>query len=64
MNPPKYTAIDYINFLIATQKGYSCTEAAKIKPEMTSQPAYDAINRLYTVSNSVQKTYEEKHKPG
>lgn len=27
MNPPKYSAIDYINFLIGTQKADSCSEA-------------------------------------
>jgi hypothetical protein len=46
MNPPKYTAIDYINFLIGTQKAYSCTEAARVQPENSKRPAHDAINRL------------------
>jgi putative transposase len=46
MNPPKYTAIDYINFLIATQKGYSCSEAARVQPARVDPPAHDAITRL------------------
>lgn len=46
MNLPKYTAIDYINFLIGTQRAYSCTEAARVQPENSEQPAHDAINRL------------------
>ena len=46
MNPPKYTAIDYINFLMATQKAYSCSEAARVQPEQPEPPAHDAINRL------------------
>ncbi len=45
MNPPKYTAIEYINFLIATQKAYSCTEAERVQPT-TGAAAHDAINRL------------------
>jgi hypothetical protein len=46
MNPPKYTAIDYINFLMATQKGYSCSEAARVQPDRADPPAHDAITRL------------------
>lgn len=46
MNPPKYQAIDYINFLMATQKAYSCSEAEKVQPEGENKPAHDAINRL------------------
>lgn len=45
MNPPKYQAIDYINFLIATQKAYSCVEAARVQP-LASVPAHDAVTRL------------------
>lgn len=45
MNPPKYTAIEYINFLIATQKAYSCTQAERVQPT-TGSAAHDAINRL------------------
>jgi hypothetical protein len=46
MNPPKYTAIEYINFLIATQKAYSCTEAERVQQTTESAAAHDAINRL------------------
>lgn len=46
MNPPKYTAIEYINFLIATQKAYSCSEAERVQPTTGSASAHDAINRL------------------
>ena len=46
MNPPKYQAIDYINFLIASQKAYSCCEAERVQPASESPPAHDAINRL------------------
>ena len=46
MNPPKYQAIDYINFLIASQKAYSCCEAERVHPGSERSPAHDAINRL------------------
>lgn len=46
MNPPKYTATEYINFLIATQKAYSCSEAGRVQPEQPEPPAHDAITRL------------------
>lgn len=46
MNPPKYSAIEYIHFLIATQKAYSCTEAERVQPITETAAAHDAINRL------------------
>lgn len=46
MNPPKYTATEYINFLIATQKAYSCSEAERVQPEQPEPPSHDAITRL------------------
>ena len=46
MNPPKYNEYDYINFLIATQKAYSGTEAERVQPESANPPAHDAITRL------------------
>ena len=46
MNPPKVTDEDYINFLIATPKVYSATEAARVQPEKPVMPAHDAFTRL------------------
>jgi len=46
MNPPKVTDEDYLNFLIATPKGYSATEAARVQPEKPMRPAQDAFTRL------------------
>jgi hypothetical protein len=46
MNPPKCDEFDYIQFLIATQKAYSCTEAARVQPEGDQRPAHDAVTRL------------------
>ena len=46
MNPHKCDEYDYINFLIATPKAYSCTEAARVQPEQENPPAHDALTRL------------------
>ena len=46
MNPAKYTGIEYINFLIATQKVYSCSEAERVQTQTDSSASHDAINRL------------------
>ena len=48
MNPPKCDDFDYIHFLIAAQKAYTCTEAARSQPDAGSQeaPAHDAFTRL------------------
>ena len=46
MNPPRCTELDYINFLIAAQKAFTCTEAARCQPDKPSTPAHDAFTRL------------------
>ncbi len=46
MNPPKVTAEDYINFLIATPRTCSGVEAARTSPVADSPPAHDAFTRL------------------
>jgi len=46
MNPPKVNEHDYINFLIAAQKAYSCAEAERVQPESANPAAHDAITRL------------------
>ena len=46
MNPPKYNEYDYINFLTATPKVFSCTEAEKVQPVQENGPSHDSINRL------------------
>ena len=43
---PKCTAVDYINFIIASPKLFSCAEAAKVQPEARDSPAHDAFTRL------------------
>lgn len=47
MNPPKVSDEDYINFLLASQGRYTCTEAARSQPEeRIRRPSRDAFTRL------------------
>jgi len=47
MNPAKCDALDYIQFLIAAQRVYSNTEAARCDPRAQEErPAHDAYTRL------------------
>ncbi len=46
MNPPKVTDEDYINFIIATPREVTATEAGRVQPESKDAPAHDAFTRL------------------
>ena len=46
-NDVKYRDTDRIDFLIASPKPFSCTEAAKVQPETPGAPAQDALTRLH-----------------
>jgi putative transposase len=46
MNPPRVQPDDYIDFLIATPKASSATEAARVQPDQPRAPAHDAFTRL------------------
>ena len=46
MNPPRAQPDDYIDFLIATPKACTATEAARVQPERPRAPAHDAFTRL------------------
>lgn len=46
MNPPKVTDEDYINFIIATPRIVTATEASACQPESRNAPAHDAFTRL------------------
>jgi hypothetical protein len=46
MNPPKCSDEDYINFVVATPRSVSATEAAKVQPGQENAPAHDALTRL------------------
>ncbi|MBO9998881.1 MAG: transposase [Cyanobacteria bacterium SID2] len=60
MNPLKYTAIDYINFLIGTQQAYSCSEAERVQPVSENAPSHDAITRmLHRLEPSPEDLWQE-----
>lgn len=46
MNPPKANNFDDIQFLIAAQKVFTCTKAARCQPKLQNPPAHDAFTRL------------------
>ena len=46
MNPAKSEPLDYINFLVAAQKSFTCSEAARCQPETPEAPAHGAFTRL------------------
>lgn len=46
MNPARCNEYDYINFLIAAPKSYSCLEAGRVQPEGERAAAHDAITRF------------------
>lgn len=46
MNPPKVTDEDYINFIIATPREVTATEAERVQPESKDAPAHNAFTRL------------------
>ena len=46
MNAPKCDAVDYIDYLVASPRAVSGTEAARAQPEQLNPPAHDAFTRL------------------
>ncbi len=46
MNPPKARDEDYINFIIATPRIVTATEASSCQPESRNAPSHDAFTRL------------------
>ncbi len=48
MMPSKVDDYDYINYLIAAQRTFTCTEAARSQPclDPSEMPAHDSFNRL------------------
>lgn len=60
MNKPKVTDYDYIDFLIGTQKVYSCTEAERVQPDKTGGPSHDAFTRhLHRLFPSTNRLWSE-----
>ena len=46
VNPPRATPEDSIQFLLATPKACTATEAARVQPDRPRAPAHDAFTRL------------------
>ena len=46
MSEAKCGDTDYIDFLIASPKAFTCTEAASVQPASSEPPAHDAFTRL------------------
>lgn len=46
MNSPRCDANDYIQFLLAAQRVYTCTEAARRQPEGEKAPEHNSFTRL------------------
>ncbi len=46
MNAPKCQPEDYIDFLVASPRVVSGTEAARVQPPQADPPAHDAFTRL------------------
>jgi hypothetical protein len=63
MNPPKADELDYIHFLIAAQKVFTCTEAARSQPENLDPPAHDAFTRLLKREPPDTETLWEEARP-
>jgi len=60
MNPPKCNEYDYINFLTASPRVFSCTEAEKVQPDQEYGPSHDSINRLlYRLSSDTEALRRE-----
>ena len=60
MNAPRATAEDYIQFLIATPKAASATEAARAQPARPNAPAHDAFDRrLHRLEPAPAALWEE-----
>jgi hypothetical protein len=60
MNPPKVTDEDYINFIIATPRDVTATEAERVQPESKDAPAHDAFTRLLARLEPDAKTLWEE----
>jgi hypothetical protein len=62
MNKPRCTEEDYIQFLLATPKVCSATEAARVQPDTPNAPAHDAFTRLlHRIEPDPQTLWQEVH---
>ena len=60
MNPPKVTEEDYINFIIATPRQVTATEAERVQPVSPNAVAHDAFTRLLSrLEPDAERLWEE-----
>jgi putative transposase len=60
MNPRRCSEQDYIDFLVATPKVATCTEAARVQPDKPRAPAHDAFTRfLHRLEPKTDALWEE-----
>ena len=46
MNAPRCSELDYIDYLVASPRTVTCTEAARVQPPRRDAPAHDTFSRL------------------
>jgi hypothetical protein len=63
MNPRRCDEYDYLNFLVATQKSYSCLEAGRVQPPKLGAPAHDSLTRLLTRTEPNTEDLWQEAKP-
>ncbi|GIV20091.1 MAG: hypothetical protein KatS3mg023_1842 [Armatimonadota bacterium] len=61
MNPPKCDDTDYIHCLIASQRVFTCTQAARCQPDTQGTAAHDAFTRLLA---PIRRRCGSKHSSG
>ena len=63
MNQAKVEAEDYVQFLIASPRQFTCTEAARVQPSASDPPAHDAFTRLLTRLEPDPETLGQEARP-
>jgi putative transposase len=63
MNAPRCDDIDYINYLIASPRTATCTEAARVQPPRPDAPSHDAFSRLLYRADSDPEALWTEAKP-
>ena len=60
MNAPRCTEFDYIDYLVASPRTITCTEAARVQPPRKDAPAHDAFSRLlYRAESDPEALWQE-----
>jgi putative transposase len=63
MSKAKVQPEDYVQFLLASPRQVTCTEAARVHPERADPPAHDAFNRLLTRREPDPETLWQEVRP-